>query len=233
MTTPRTKKNANRRRHVGDAILASASVLDTSVVAKRLEAFTAAHHALGAALSTLDEAEKHVELIRTNLVTVGANIDTTLTQLFAALIVDRGPQRNPFALYDAPSVSAMIQMSATAKATATLALVTAVLNDATVSPQTHTVAKALQAAAEAVAPAAQPLGAAETALRQARLARDGAGRTWDQALLNLKRDVRIATDEGASNLYTLLFDADAPSAKKAKSAPDEAPPEGDAVEVAA
>lgn len=232
MTTQRTKQKANRRRHIGDGILASASVLDTTVVAKRLEVFAAAHEALGAALSTLDEAEKHVELIRTNLVSVGTNIDTNLTQLFAALIVDRGPQRNPFGLYDAPSVSAMIQMSATAKAAATLALAAAVLNDATVSPQTHAVATALQAAAEAVAPAAQPLGAAETALRQARLARDGVGRTWDQALLNLKRDVRIATDEGATDLYTLLFSAGTP-AKKAKSATEEAPPEGDAVEVAA
>lgn len=216
MNSSRNIHRPTRRQSVGNAILEAASVVDTTAVARRLEAFTSAHVAYDAAQNAVVEATERVGAIRAGIAKGADPIDAAVDNLVIALIVDRRPRPNPLSHYGAPRQSAIAHMASVPKARTVLALVAGLEADDTLSAASRKATAAARVAAETVVEAARPLGPAETALRQARLARDGLGRNWDQALVNLKSDARIASNEGHDDLYTLLFAA-IDNAKKAKS----------------
>jgi hypothetical protein len=75
-------------------------------------------------------------------------------------------------------------------------------------------------AVRAVEQALLPLDKLDTTLRDARHTRDAVGQTSDAALAVLKRGARAASDDGAPQLYTTLFDRPGrPATKNGKSAP--------------
>lgn len=205
MTDYRIKHRPSRRQQVGNAVLHAASVVETRAVAKRLAAFTEAHAVYEEAQTAVDAAQAQRRDVRRNMADSSTALEHAIDELAFALVVDRRPRMNPFSAYDVPSPSALKESSLADRLRAAPAVVAAVVADETLSDSSHKAAEALGLQVDALAAATEPLASAEVTLRTARLTRDRVGREWDRALHNLKRDVRIAADEGAEDLYELLF----------------------------
>lgn len=64
-------------------------------------------------------------------------------------------------------------------------------------------------------------------LRRARTARDAIAEEWDEALGALRRGARVAADEGATNLHSILFGSIDRPRKRVKGETDDTPPPAD------
>lgn len=99
-------------------------------------------------------------------------------------------------------------------------LLAAVQRSKTVSKATLQTARDVEKVMRAVEQAQAPIDKLAAALHDARRTRDAVGGNWDAALGALKRGARAAVDDGAPQLYAVLFErAPRPSRRNGKRAP--------------
>ncbi len=222
---------AAARLKAGAAVLEGAGVIDTQLVAARLEAFREAHR-------RYDEAHSAVLALQARVVELDAQVDTldaahddAIEELMRVLVLDRKPRRNPLGGYGIEPPSRIQHRGPAAKVAATAMVVAAVQADATVSERSREATEALRRAAQAVAERLAQRVPIAAELEQARAVRDAIAPDFDKALQSLRRGARIAADEGAPNLYAILFGGiDKPTRRKATSEPE---PSSDATPAAA
>jgi hypothetical protein len=205
MNQSRKYQRSANRLPVGARILEAATLTDTTLVAARLSAFTAVHRRFEEAQAVVSEVQQRADAITTRIAAAEAAHDAAVEDLVYALLADRKPRRNAFSDYGDESPSGLRHRGPADKVSATAALVAAVAADPDVSAQSRTAADALRAASQELAALLEPLGPVEAELRRARAARDAIADEWDDAVGALRRGARVAADEGATNLYSILF----------------------------
>lgn len=214
------KVSSGSRTQVGATVLAAAHLADTRLVKERLDRFQQAHEAYAAAQQQVETVEAELTARQAEFVTLDAAQDLAVDALLRALVFEGHPPRDPFAAFGDLKPSALQRSQPVAKAASIHDLVANVLRDASVGAATRKAAQAADAAAAAVERAVSPIAEIEHGVRAARGRRDTVAQVWDEALGGLRRGARAARDEGAPELYGLLFRGVARSARKAKPSAD-------------
>lgn len=223
MTQRKSIQRPSGRLQVGKAVLAAASVVDTSLVANRLAKFAAVHELLEAAQRTVDAHQKRFEQRLAKVGTAEAALSDALDELIYALLAERRPRQNPLAPYGNVSSTSIARMKPAERSVAVEHLVAELARDTTLSPATVEAVDTVRRSARNLNAALEPVVAAEAALRDARSNRDRIADDWDDALRALRRGSRIAADEGAPHLYSTLFGRTARPAPRAKAQPATSP----------
>lgn len=227
MNQSRKYQRSASRLPLGARILEAATLTDTSLIAARLAAFAAVHQRFAAAQTVVTEVQQRADAITTRIVAAEAAHDTAVEELVYALLADRKPRRNAFSDYGDETPSRLRSRAPAEKVSATAALVAAVAADPDVSGKSRKAADALRVASQALAALLEPLGPVEAELRRARTARDAIAEEWDEALGALRRGARVAADEGATNLHSILFGSIDRPRKRVKGETDDTPPPAD------
>lgn len=214
------KQTSVTRIKKGAAILTAAQVVDSKAVKARLNAFAAAHTAYADAQRKLDEADA---LLRAEQARLAAVEPAALDSLKRALITDGQAIGNPFAVFGAPSSSAIKTLPLPEKAQVLRDLAKAVQRRTTVSAAVLSAAQAIEQLANELDPATGALGSLRDEVVKARQVRDVLAQNWDTTLAALRRGARAAVDEGAPNLYAALFAPSRRSTKKVKAPVVETP----------
>lgn len=194
------------RLEAGASILAAARTTDTRLVKDRLAAFERAQRAYNDAQQKVDAVEVELTAAQRRLSECDAAQDAAVEVLARALVGDGQPRSKPFAAFGAPSPAAILRLPVADEAKALAALVAAVQCNKTVSKSTLQIARDVDKAARAVEQALVPIDQLTATLREARRTRDAIGADWDTALGTLKRGARAAADDGAPQLYSILFE---------------------------
>ncbi|MFI5365257.1 MAG: hypothetical protein ACHQ4J_06500 [Candidatus Binatia bacterium] len=206
MGTIRVGATPGSRLEAGASILAAARTTDTRLIKDRLAAFERAQRAYTDAQQKVDALEVELTAAQRGLSECDAAQDAAVEVLARALVGDGQPRTKPFEAFGAPSPAAILRLPVVDKAKVLAALVTAVQCTKTVSKATLQVARDVDKAVRAVEQALAPIDKLTATLREARRTRDAAGADWDAALATLKRGARAASDDGAPQLYAILFD---------------------------
>jgi len=221
------------RIETGKAVLDAAQVIDTSLVATRLANFAAIHQAYVDAQSVVDTAQNDLSTAMARVTAADTALDAAIDDLVFPLMYDRRQRRNAFAPFGVDAPSVVIHMNPAEKAKTIITLVAAIKNDAELSASSQEAAAAAEVAALALQSALEPGGAIDAALRKARSNRDALADQWDDALKMLRRGARVAADEGASDLFAILFGRTERGHKRTKTAPEAATKSDDSDTVAA
>lgn len=220
MATMKVGNGPGTRLQAGAAILAAARAVDTRLVKERLAAFEHAHRAYAEAQRKVDGAEGQLSAAQSRVGERDAVQDEAIETLARALVTDGQPRLNPFGAFGAPSPAALRRLPIAEETKAIHVLVAAVQRQKQVTKATLQAAQDLEKAVRATEQALAPLDKLEAAVRDLRQTRDAIGQTWENALAVLKRGARAASDDGAPQLYTTLFDRRSrPAAKNGKPAP--------------
>jgi len=207
------------RLEIGKAVLDAARVIDTSLIASRLASFAAIHQSLADAQSVVATAQNDLSAEIDRVKAAAAVLDAAIDDLLYPLMTDRRQRRNAFAPFGIEAPSVVLQMNPAEKGKAIVSLTAALKNEHSLSAKTQECAAAAEAAALALLAALEPCGLIDAALRKARSNRDGIAEQWDDALRVLRRGARVAADEGASDLHSILFGRTVRQRKR-KPAPD-------------
>lgn len=220
MATMQIGKSAGTRLMAGASILAAARAVDTRSVKEPLAAFERAHRAYETTQAKVDAADAQLRTALDRLHEYDTVQDEAVEVLARALVTDGQSRAKPFAAFGGPSPAALVRLPAADEAKTIHLIVAAIQRNKQVTKATLKAAQDLDKAALAVEHALLPIAKLEAAARDARQTRDAIGPTWDADLAVLKRAARAASDNGAPQLYTTLFERfNRPASKNGKSAP--------------
>ncbi len=215
------------RIDVGDKVLCSAEVVDTTPIAGRLATFKTAHTQYTAADVLVQSTLNALRAQQAKVESVDVDQDGSLDVLATSLAGDGFPRLNPFKPFGAPAPSVLKRTAASEKAAQVITLEASVLKKAAViSQKSEKAAIAAGDAARKVLDAAEPLAMLEKEYSLARARRAALEPAWERAFANLKRSAKSAEDDGHVGLFAALFDRPAPPKKsktKRAAAADDAP----------
>jgi hypothetical protein len=176
------------------------------------------------AITTVSNVERQLAAAQQRVSECGAAQGEAVELLARALVSDGQPRGNPFAGFGAPTPYAITRLPVAEGVQALGALLAAVQRNKTVSKATGQTTRDVEKLMRATEQAHAPIDKLTAALHEARRARDAVGANWEAALAALKRGTRSAADDGAPQLYSVLFErATRPSHKNGKGAPQAAP----------
>ena len=191
------------RLKLGASVLAAARAVDTRFVTDGLRRFQQVHQTYFDAQGKVGRTQTALDAARTCLRALDAERDDAVELLARALASDGHGRMNPFAVFGAPSPSAIGRLAYADRADTIRRLVAAVLRSKEVS--THSL-HAAQSALDATQVVEQALDSIlHHDIRNACTTRDAIGRRWDSALAAFRRKARAAADDGAPQLYGTLF----------------------------
>jgi hypothetical protein len=220
METIRVGTSAGQRLEAGASILAAARLTDTRLVKDRLATFARTQRAYTDAQHKVGVVERQLAAAQRRVSECEATQGEAVEMLARALVSDGQPRGNPFAGFGAPSPYAITRLPVAEGVKALAALLGAVRRNKTVSKATLQTTRDVEKLMRATEQAHAPIDKLTAALHEARRARDAVGANWDAALGALKRGARAATDDGAPQLYAVLFErATRPNRKNGKRAP--------------
>lgn len=205
MTGKKIWSSAAARVERGSALLAAAEFVDVRLIRDRFDAFADAHGTYAAAHRAVEAAEATLRAGQESVLARDGEQDAAVEELARALVTERQPRHNPFAVFGLPSPSRIQSMAMASEAKAIHQLVAAVQRNAAISETTRRAALAAESAAQAVEMELGPLQKLQANVRSTRAARSAAERPWNQALAVLKQCARIAAEQGAPALYEALF----------------------------
>lgn len=224
MESIRVGATAGQRLEVGASILAAARLTDTRLVKDRLTAFARTQRAYADAQRKVTAVEKQLAAAQRRVSENEAAQGEAIEMLARALVTDGQPRGNPFAAFGAPSPYGIRRLPVADGLKALSVLLAAVQRSKTASKATLQTARDVEKVRRAVEQAQAPIDKLVVSLHDARRTRDAVGGNWDAALGALKRGARAAADEGAPQLYSVLFERAArPSRKNGKRAPQPPP----------
>jgi hypothetical protein len=233
MGTIKVAATPGSRLEAGASILAAARTTDTRLVKDRLVAFERAQRAYNDAQRKVDAVEVELTAAQRGLSACDAAQDAAVEVLARALVGDGQPRSKPFAAFGPLSPAAILRLPVADQAKALTALVAAVQCNKTVSKSALQIARDVEKAARAVEQALVPIDKLTATLREARRTRDASGANWDTGFGTLKRGARAAADDGAPQLYSILFERPTRgNGKNGKRQPTPAPTPAPAAEAA-
>lgn len=212
-----TTKRTSQRRTVGTTILNGAQLVDTTLIADRLQTFVTAHTALLEAEDAVVAAQSAVDTAVEDVDNIAGHLHEAVDGLERLLIADGGERRNPLVTYGAPSSYAISRQKPVDAVATVRSVVKAILNDRKRSDAVRAAAEAAERAAQSVADGLPGIEERSAKLREARQRRDTLATRWDEAVTHLRHGARYAEGAGVPGIYATLFGSIRPrSAKKAK-----------------
>ena len=210
----------------GLSILAAARTVDTRPIKARLMAFERAQNELNAAHAQVTAAEAQLAAAQTALDGLDADQDQHVDAMARALIADGLSRTNPFGVFGSAAPGALIALPVADEAQAIHQLVIAIQRHKPLAEASVQAAHNLDNAARAVEEGLAHIETLQAALREARHTREAVAQRWTRAAAALKRGARAAADDGAPQLYGMLFERPRkPNGKAAKPAPAPQPAE--------
>ena len=210
------------RVEVGNTVLEAAAASDTAPVKARLAAFEKAHRAYLAAQAQVTKADEAVRKCQAAVAESDVTQDEAVNALAGALAGDGLNRTNPFKAFGFDAPSKLVNYGYAREAKEARRLTATVRKKAGSSVATLRALQKLEKAADAVVKALEPLTKLEDARRAAISRRDAVGLTWETTFAALKRGARAAADDGATMLFTALFDRPRAPKKPAVSTPPKA-----------
>jgi hypothetical protein len=198
---------------MGNAVLAAtkaAKAIATSTVKARLAAFARVHREYLAVEVKVNKAEEVLRAQQTKLGDADARQDEATEALAEALIKEGQPRTNPFKPLGFPAPSAILKMGGTAEAQVLLKLAKRAAGPRDTPRGVVSAARAAARGAQSVLKAAAPLDRLMEAHHAALGHRDAIAEKWEKNFAALKNSARAAADEGATEIYDVLFGAFSP-----------------------
>lgn len=228
-TMSRTTHGSKSRVKIGAAVLHAAELVDTRLVAPRLQNLKDAYQAYLEAERTVDAAEARLDSEKLTLTELGAAHDDAVEGLARCLVNEGHSRTNPFDAFDVPSPSLIKRMPPAEAARAVRSLLATLERSGALSTPTREAGERVEQMTQLVEAALPPYQTRLDEVRAARRVSDVVGGTFDEAVAALRRAARAARDDGAPGLYAALFPTPPRPSKKPKptaptAAPSEAPP---------
>lgn len=217
MATLKTQvQNPGARRMVGQTVLAAARVVDTKPVKARLAAFVRAHQAYVTAADKVVAAEAVRDAAHAAVAEADVTQDAAIDALVLELVGAGAPRLSPLKGLSNIAPADLKKLGTQKEAKELLRVTAAIGKRAGLSPALKRSTKAAHDAATAVLKAAVSVVPREKLYQESLAARDALSQPWETALAYLKRAVRVAEDDGATGLFSALFQrtAEAPAKKK-------------------
>jgi len=224
----KSSKNPGVRRHVGNAVEASAKVVNHPAIKDKLDGFLGANGQLVAADQRVESVASSLEFQNRAVAVTNDTAAELIERLAGQLGGDGMPRKNPFGPLGLGTPSALKRATGDELVNVTAALANAVVSRAGLSEATVSTAKRLHEVSDALARALKALPALENDHEKAVFERDAVARAWDKKLRALRLAAKSADEEGAGNLHEQLFGSIDFSHRRAPDAAPEPtpPPEG-------
>ncbi len=225
MATMKIPGSVEAQLDAGASILAAAQTVDTRLIKASLSVFAAVQREYKTAHDKVQAAGNSVGVAQMRLGELDVEQSATVDAVARALIAEGRPRGNPFRDLLPLGPGRLVALPAAEEAKTIHQLVQALRQAKGIGKPTLAAAQAAEKAALAVERQVAEIDKLQSALRAARNARAPIAQKWATALAGLKRWARAASEDGAPQVHSVLFDRpNRPRTKTSKPGPTPTPP---------